>query len=269
MPGRVADRLAIVVGGGQSAGETIGNGRATAVLLAREGATVLVVDRSLALAEDTVQQITSEGGAASACEADATDESDVARMVATALDRYGRIDILHNNIGASIALGDAPADTLTEDAFDRSFAVNLKTAWLTSKHALPALRQRGGSIVNISSLAAIEAYPLLGYKSMKAAVIALTQHLAAANARYGVRVNVILPGLMNTPMAIENRVAQGTPRADVIAARNKRVPLRHTMGTAWDVAYAALFLHSDEAKFISGASLVVDGAASASFGTYD
>jgi NAD(P)-dependent dehydrogenase (short-subunit alcohol dehydrogenase family) len=104
---------------------------------------------------------------------------------------------------------------------------------------------------------------------MKAAVIALTQNLAAANARYGVRVNVILPGLMNTPMAIENRVAQGTPRAEVIAAREKRVPLRHKMGTAWDVAYAALFLHSDEAAFISGAVLVVDGAASASFGAYD
>ncbi len=245
--------MGIVVGGGQTAGETIGNGRATAVLLAREGARVLVVDRSLGLA----------------CEADVTNEADVARMVATALERYGRLDILHNNIGASIALGDAPADRLTEEAFDRSFAVNLKTAWLTSKHALPALRERSGSIVNISSLAAIEAYPLLGYKSMKAAVIALTQHLAASNARFGVRVNVILPGLMNTPMAIENRVAQGTAREDVIAARNRRVPLRHTMGTAWDVAYAALFLHSDEAKFISGASLVVDGAASASFGAYD
>ena len=190
-------------------------------------------------------------------------------MVATALERYGRLDILHNNVGASIALGDAPADSLTVEAFDRSFDVNLKTAWLTSKHALPALRERGGSIVNISSLAAIEAYPLLGYKSMKAAVVALTQHLAAANARFGVRANAILPGLMNTPMAIENRVRQGTPRADVIAMRDKRVPLRRKMGTAWDVAYAALFLHSDEAAFISGANLVVDGAASASFGAYD
>jgi len=269
MPGRVADKVAIVVGGGQQAGETIGNGRATALLLAREGARVLVVDRSLDLAEDTVKLVAEEGNSASACACDATDEASVQAMIATALERYGRLDILHNNVGASIALGDAPADRLSVEAFDRSFAVNLKTAWLTSKHALPALRERGGSIVNISSLAALEAYPLLGYKSMKAAVISLTQHLAASNARYGVRVNAILPGLMNTPMAIENRVAQGTPRADVIAARNKRVPLRHKMGTAWDVAYAALFLHSDEAGFISGASLVVDGAASASFGAYD
>jgi NAD(P)-dependent dehydrogenase (short-subunit alcohol dehydrogenase family) len=269
MPGRVADKVAVVVGGGQTPGETIGNGRATAVLLAREGARVLVVDRSFELAQGTSSQIQSEGGDASACAADATDEQAVARMIGVALERYGRIDILHNNVGASIALGDAPADTLSEAAFDRSFAVNLKTAWLASKHALPVLRERGGSIVNISSLAALEAYPLLGYKSMKAAVIALTQHMAAANARHGVRVNAILPGLMNTPMAIENRVAQGVPRADVIAARNRRVPLRGTMGTAWDVAYAALFLHSDEAAFISGASLVVDGAASACFGSYD
>ena len=269
MPGRVADKIAVVVGGGQAPGETIGNGRATAVLLAREGARVLVVDRSLASAEETVAMIHGERGQASAFAADVTDEAAVQAMIAAAVERYGRIDLLHNNVGASIALGDAPADTLTVEAFDRSFAVNLKTAWLAAKHALPVLRERGGSIVNISSLAALEAYPLLGYKSMKAAVVALTQNLAAANARYGVRVNVILPGLMNTPMAIENRVAQGIRRSDVVAARDRRVPLRHKMGSAWDVAYAALFLHSDEAAFISGAVLVVDGAASASFGSYD
>jgi NAD(P)-dependent dehydrogenase (short-subunit alcohol dehydrogenase family) len=255
---RVADKIAIVVGAGQTPGETIGNGRATAMLLAREGARVVAVDRSLALAEETVGLIQAEGGDAWPWEADATSEPSVERLIAATLERYGRIDIVHNNVGASIALGDAPADRLSVEAFDRSFAVNLKTAWLAAKHALPALRERGGSIVNISSLAALEAYPLLGYKSMKAAVIALR-----------VRVNVILPGLMNTPMAIEARVAQGPSRAEVVAMRNQRVPLRHTMGTAWDVAYAALFLHSDEASFISGASLVVDGAASASFGSYD
>jgi len=269
MAGRVEGKVAIVVGGGQMAGETIGNGRATAILLAREGARVLVVDRSLPSAEETVQLIKEQNGIAEAWQTDATSEPDVRAMIATTLARFQKIDILHNNVGASIALGDAPADQLSEEAFDKSFNVNLKSAWLTSKHALPELRKRGGSIVNISSLAALEAYPLLGYKSMKAAVISLTQHLAAANARYGVRANVILPGLMNTPMAIENRVAQGVPRDQVLAARNRRVPLLQQMGTAWDVAYAALFLHSDEARFISGASLVVDGAASASFGAYD
>ncbi len=270
MPGRVANKVALVVGGGQTPGETIGNGRATALLLAREGARVVVADRSLDSAQDTVAMIGAEDGQAFACQADVTSEDAVRELIASAVARYGTLDILHNNVGASIALGDARADAMTVEAFDRSFAVNFKSAWLTAKHALPVLRQRGGSIVNISSLAAWEAYPLVGYKTMKAAVLALTNNLAAANARYRVRVNAILPGLMNTPMAIEARVGQGVlSREEVIAARNKRVPLGHEMGTAWDVAYAALFLHSDEAKFISGAALPVDGAASASFGAYE
>lgn len=269
MPGRVQDKVAIVVGGGQTPGETIGNGRATAVLLAREGARLTVVDRSLASAEETVAMIRAEGGEAVAHQADVTDEPAVKELIAAAVARFGYVHILHNNVGASIALGDARADEMTIDAFDRSFAVNFKSAWLTAKHVLPVMRERGGSIVNISSLAAWEAYPLVGYKTMKAALLALTENLAAANARFNVRVNAILPGLMNTPMAIEARVAQGTPREAVVAARNKRVPLGRQMGTAWDVAYAALFLHSAEAGFITGASLPVDGGASASFGSYD
>jgi NAD(P)-dependent dehydrogenase (short-subunit alcohol dehydrogenase family) len=271
MPGRVAHKVAIVVGGGQTPGETIGNGRATAMLLAREGARVVVADRRVDSAQDTVDMIVGEGNEAVACEVDVTVEDSVAALIRQVTERFGTIDILHNNVGASIALGDARADLMTVEAFDRSFAVNFKSAWLAAKHALPVMRQRtSGSIVNISSLAAWEAYPLVGYKTMKAALLALTENLAAANARYGVRVNAILPGLMNTPMAIEARVAQGTlSRDEVIAMRNKRVPLLHQMGSAWDVAYAALFLHSDEAKFISGAALPVDGAAAASFGSYD
>jgi NAD(P)-dependent dehydrogenase (short-subunit alcohol dehydrogenase family) len=265
----VAGKVAIVVGGGQTPGETIGNGRATALLLAREGARVVIADRSLASAQDTVGMIEAEGGQALACEADVTSEDAVKRLMSQAVERYGTLDILHNNVGASIALGDARADEMSVEAFDRSFAVNFKSAWLTAKHVLPVMRERGGSIVNISSLAAWEAYPLVGYKTMKAAVLALTQNLAAANARYSVRVNAILPGLMNTPMAIEARVAQGTSRAEVIEARNRRVPLGHKMGTAWDVAHAALFLHSDEAGFITGALLPVDGGATASFGSYE
>ena len=260
MAGRVAGKVAIVMGGGQTPGQTVGNGRAAAIVLGREGARVAVVDRDLAAAEETVRMIRAEKGEAIALQADATREADVRRVVATAIDRFGPLDILHNNVGASIALGDAPADTLTEDAFDRSFAVNLKTAWLATKHALPEFRKRGsGSIVNISSLAAAQAYPLLGYKTMKAAMIAMTENVAAANAQYGIRVNAILPGLMNTPMAIENRVAQGRTREQVIAARDSRIPLGRKMGTGWDVAHAALFLHSDEAAFITGTVLVVDG----------
>src|SRR3954451_15972516 len=228
MAGRVAGKDAVVVAAGQTPGETIGNGRAVALLLAREGARVVAVDRDLATAEDTVAHIRSEGGEAFAHAADASDEESVRRLMATAVERYSYVHILHNNVGASIALGDARADQISVEAFDRSFAVNFKSAWLAAKHALPIMREHSsGSIVNISSLAAWEAYPLVGYKTMKAALLALTENLAAANARYGVRVNAILPGLMNTPMAIEARVAQGTSRADVIAAREKRVPLGH------------------------------------------
>jgi NAD(P)-dependent dehydrogenase (short-subunit alcohol dehydrogenase family) len=269
MAGRVAGKVAAVVGGGQTPGETIGNGRATAILLAREGARVVVADRDLASAQDTVDLIRGEDGEAAAEQVDATDESSVKSLIGEVVKRYGSLDILHNNVGASIALGDAVATDMTEDAFDRSFAVNLKSHWLACKHAIPIMRgQGGGSIVNISSLAALEAYPYVGYKTMKTALLALTQNLASAHADAGVRVNAILPGLMDTPMAIEARVAQGTPRDEVMAMRNARVPLGHRMGTAWDVAYAALFLHSDEARFISGIWLPVDGAAWASQGKY-
>jgi NAD(P)-dependent dehydrogenase (short-subunit alcohol dehydrogenase family) len=264
---RVEGKAALVVGGGQTKGETIGNGRATALLLAREGARVMVADRHLDSAQETVDMILGEGGQAWAAEADVTAATDVQRLVAAALERFGRLDILHNNVGASLALGDAPAVELTESAFQRSFEVNLKGTWLTCKHALPALRQREGSIVNIASMAARNAYPLVGYKTTKAAVVALTENLAAANARYGVRANAILPGLMNTPMAIEARVAQGTSREEVIASRDRRVPLRRRMGTGWDVAYAALYLHSDEAAFVTGVALAVDGGEGVSWGS--
>jgi len=267
MSKRVEGKAAIVVGGGQTRGQTVGNGRATAIVLGREGAEVCVVDRALASAQETADMIRAEGGKAWAFEADVTREADVKRLVAEARQRFGRLDILHNNVGASLALGDASATELTEEAYDRSLAVNLKATWLTCKHALPALRERNGSIVNIASMAAWNAYPLVGYKTTKAAVVALTENLAAHNARYGVRANSILPGLMNTPMAIESRVAAGTPREDVIAARDRRVPLGRRMGTGWDVAYAALYLHSDEAAFITGVSLAVDGGESVCWGS--
>jgi NAD(P)-dependent dehydrogenase (short-subunit alcohol dehydrogenase family) len=267
MAKRVDGKAAIVVGGGQTRGETVGNGRATAIVLAREGARVIVADRHLESARDTVDMIVGEGGQAWPFEADITSEDAARCLVAAALERLGRIDILHNNVGASLALGDAPATELTVEAFQRSFDVNLKGMWLVCKHALTALRETGGSIVNIASMAARNAYPLVGYKTTKAAVVALTENLAAANARYGVRANSILPGLMNTPMAIEARVAQGTSREEVIASRDRRVPLRRRMGTGWDVAYAALFLHSDEASFVTGVSLAVDGGEGVSWGS--
>lgn len=260
MGNRVAGKVAIVVGGGQTPGQTIGNGRATAIVLAREGARVLVADINLASAEETVRMIRDEDGEAEACMVDVTDEASVRAMVATALDRFGRIDILHNNVGGSYSLGDAPVTEITLEAYDRSLAVNLKSMLLTCKHSLPHLRETRGSIVNISSMAARHEHPLVGYKTTKAAVIALTENVAAANARYGVRCNAILPGKINTPMAIEPRIgAFGRSREEIVAARDRMIPLGGKMGTGWDVAYAALFLHSDEARFITGISLPVDG----------
>lgn len=263
MGDRVRDKVAVVFGAGQTPGETIGNGRATAVVLAREGAKVLVVDRDAKSAEDTVALIREEGGEASPFVADVVSEQQVKSAIDACTAAYGRIDILHNNVGASLALGDAPATDLEAEAFDRLVSVNLRGMWFACKHAIPVMRsQESGSIVNISSMAVRHAYPYLGYKATKAAVIALTENIAGANARYGIRANTILPGLMNTPMAIEPRVAAGTPREQVIADRNRQVPLGRKMGTGWDIAYAALFLHSDEAKFITGVSLPVDGGSS-------
>jgi len=257
--GRVDGKVAVIVGGGQTPGQTVGNGRATAIVLAREGAKVVVMDRDLASAQDTVDMIKAEGGEATALQADATSEEDIAGLMNAVVMLHGRIDILHNNVGASITLGDAPVTEITEEAFDRSINVNLKSMWLTCKHALPHMRQNGGgSIVNISSMAARHEYPRVGYKITKAAVIALTENVAAANARYGVRCNAIMPGKINTPMAVEARVGTGRERDEVIATRDKMVPLGK-MGTGWDIANAALFLHSSEAAFITGASLVVDG----------
>ena len=269
MPGRVENKIAIVIGAGQTPGDTIGNGRATAILLAREGAKVVVADQDLISGQETVYMIIAEGNEAIFELVDAVSEESVRILVNRIKKNYGTIDILHNNVGASLALGDAVAVDLTEEAFDRSFAVNLKSHWMACKHVIPIMREQGGgSIVNISSLAVLEGYPYLGYKTMKTAIIAMTQNLAMAHADAAIRVNAILPGLMNTPMAIEARVAAGTPREQVIASRNARVPLGNRMGTAWDVAYAALFLHSDEAQFISGIWLPVDGASWASQGRY-
>lgn len=260
---RVKGKVALIFGAGQTPGETIGNGRASALVLAREGASVMAIDRDLESARETVRLIEQEGGNGAPFRADVTDEDAVAAAVHACRDRFGRVDILHNNVGASLALGDAPATELEAGAFDRIVAVNLRGMWLACKHVLPTMREQGsGSIVNISSMAVRHAYPYVGYKTTKAAVIALTENIASANARYNIRANAILPGLMNTPMAIEPRVAAGTPREEVIAERDRRVPLGRKMGTGWDIAYAALFLHSDEARFITGVSLPVDGGTS-------
>ena len=261
---RLKDKIAIVVGAGQSPGEGVGNGRATALTFAREGARVLCVDHNLASAEETVDMIRKGQGTAFPFKADVSKETDIKAFVADAHQRWGRIDVLHNNVGVSISGGDAELLDITEQAFDRCVAINLKSCILACKAVIPIMRaQKSGAIVNISSMAAITTYPYVAYKATKTAMIAFTEQLAYQNAAHGIRANVILPGLMNTPMAVDTRAREfNKSRAQVEAERDAKVPLRRKMGTGWDVANAALFLASDEAGFITGVTLPVDGGAS-------
>ncbi len=256
---RFERRVAVVVGGGQTPGDRIGNGRAISLLLAREGAQVLVVDRDPDSAQETVDLILDAGGAASAHGADITSEDDCRSITEVAVERHGRIDVLVNNVG--IGTGDAGALRLTEASWDLIHDVNLKGPWMTCKHALPVIAEGGGgAVVNVSSIASVCATGFLAYKTSKAGLNALTHQLAMSGAKRGVRVNAVLPGLMDTPMAIETMtVATGIDRDELRAARDAMVPLGRKMGTAWDVANAVAFLASDEAGFITGVLLPVDG----------
>ena len=264
---RLEGKTAIVIGAGQSPGEGMGNGRATVLRFAQEGAKIMAVDRELRSAEETVSMI-KQGGECIAFEADVTKEATLAAVAAAAEKRWGRIDILHYNVGVSIAGGDAPLLDFTEDAFDRISAINLRGAIMACKHVVPIMRrQRAGVITMISSLAALENYPFVAYKATKAAMIAFVKQVAIQNAEFGIRANVILPGLIDTPMAVDTRArVSGKSRAQVVAERDARVPLRRKMGTAWDVANAALFLASDEANFITGVELLVDGGGALNVG---
>lgn len=266
MSDRLEGKIAVVVGAGQTPGDTMGNGRATAILFAREGARVIAVDRDLDSAQSTVSEIEAEKGHALAFEADATRERDCEALVAFALEHCGRIDVLHNNVG--IGGGDSGPAHVSEAAWDRIIAVNLKSVVLPCKHVLPVMRkQAGGVITNISSIAAVCSTGIVAYKASKAGVTAYTQSLAIGNAKYGIRANVIMPGLIETPMAIEGiSKALGVPKDELVRRRDAQVPLGAKMGTAWDVAHAALFLASDEARFITGVALPVDGGQSARIG---
>lgn len=263
---RLKDKVAIVVGAGQTPGDTIGNGRATAILFAREGARVVVVDCDLESALETQALIEAEGGTCFSTRADVTHEEDCQSFVRAAVEAYGRVDVLHNNVG--IGAGDDEILSLTEDSWDKIMSVNLKGMFLSSRSVLPVMReQRSGSIINISSIAAVCSTTIVAYKTSKAGVNALTHQIALENAKYNIRANAIMPGLMNTPMAIEGiSKSRGVQKEDLIRQRDASVPLGGKMGTAWDVAYAALFLASDEAKFITGVMLPVDGGQSARIG---
>ena len=263
---RLVGRVAVVVGAGQTPGSTIGNGRATAILLARDGATVLAVDRDLGSAAETVAMIEAEGGTAAALQADITSEDDCRAIAEGVIQRFGRIDVLVNNVG--IGTGDTGATKLTEESWDLIHDVNLKGMWLTCKHVLPLLRAQGsGSVVNISSVAAVCSVGFLAYKTSKAGVNALTHQLAMTSAKRGVRVNAIMPGLMDTPMAIEGiSQAAGVDPDELRRQRDAVVPLGAKMGTAWDVAEAVLYLASDRSRFVTGVILPVDGGQQARVG---
>ncbi len=261
---RMKNKTVLLIGAGQSPGEGTGNGRASALLYAREGARVMAADVSLEAAEATVGMIVAEGGEARAVAADVRSEASLKKAVDATIAAWGRVDVLHYNVGVSLAGGDRPPLEITEEAFDNVNAINLRGYVMAVKHVLPAMRERrDGVIVAISSIAALSAsYPYVAYKASKAAMIAYTEQIARQNAGLGIRANVVLPGLMDTPMAVDTRAREwGKPREEIAAERDAKVPLRHKMGTAWDIANACLFLASDEAGFITGVALPVDGGA--------
>jgi NAD(P)-dependent dehydrogenase (short-subunit alcohol dehydrogenase family) len=250
MGDRLAGKVAIVTGAG-AAGDGIGNGRAAAIVFAREGAKVLLVDRTLGLAEATRVMIAAEGGESAAFEADVTRSGDCRAMVAAAVAQWGKLDILQNNVGIGLA-GRVP--DVDEAAWERLMRVNVTSMMLAAKHAVPAMvASGGGAIVNISSIAALRPRGLTPYATSKGAVEALTRGLAADHARDGIRVNCIEPGPVFTPMVYVAGMS------DEIRERRRKASPLGIEGTGWDIGYASLFLVSDEARYITGVVLPVDG----------
>lgn len=257
-------KVAFISGAG-SVGEGWGNGKATAVLLARQGATIYGTDITLAAAEETRRLIAAEGGTAHAAAVDMTKAAEVEAAVADCLARFGRIDILINNVG-----GSAPGDpvSMSEEVWDAQLDLNLKTAFLCCKHVIPVMeRQGGGAIVNLSSIAGVRILPdrpHVAYTTTKLGILGFSRSIAVTYAKKAIRCNTVIPGLMHTPL-VETRLAKqvaGGDAAALIASRNAQVPTGK-MGDAWDVAQAVLFLVSDEARYVTAAEIAVDGGLSA------
>jgi NAD(P)-dependent dehydrogenase (short-subunit alcohol dehydrogenase family) len=260
--GRMAGKVALVFGAGSSghgeADAAWSNGAAAAAVYAREGAWVVSVDLVMAAAEATRDLIVQAGGEAIACAADVTNAADVAAVVARTLEVYGSIDVLHNNVGVTMMGG---PEELSEAAWKRSFDLNVTGVFLACKHVLPVMVAQGsGAIVNISSAAAvtINEYPYAAYSTAKAGLNHFTRAMALQYAAKGIRVNAVMPGIMDTPLIYKQIAGQYSDVAEMVRARDARSPTGK-MGTAWDVAYAALFLASDEAKYVNGVCLAVDG----------
>lgn len=267
MADRMKDKVALVSGAG-SVGPGWGNGKAISVLFAREGAAIFGVDINIDAARETQRIVEEEeGGVFDAHAADVASGDQVADMVSACIDRFGRIDVLVNNVG--IAKVGGPVD-LDEAEWDRVMDINLKSVFLTSKHVLPVMEaQGGGSIVNISSIAAMRwtGVPYATYYASKGGMLSLTRGIALQYAKAGIRANCVLPGLMNTPMVHAGLTGAYGKEGDVenlIKVREAQCPMGH-MGDAWDVANATLFLATDDAKYVTAAELVVDGGITAKY----
>jgi NAD(P)-dependent dehydrogenase (short-subunit alcohol dehydrogenase family) len=261
MADRLKNRVALVFGAGSS-GPGWGNGKATAVEFAREGAKVIAVDVNEAAAEETCSLIVQEGGNCMALTADVTNSESVKRAVNATMQQYGRIDILHNNVGVTQMGG--PVE-LTEADWHRAIDLNLTSVYLTCQNVLPIMCQQGGGvIINISSLAAIRytGYPYFAYYAAKAGVNQATIAIALQYAAQGIRANAIMPGFIDTPLIHSQIVGQYASTDEMIHERNRLVPMGR-MGTAWDIAKAAVFIASDEAQYITGVCLPIDGGVSA------
>jgi len=258
---RLQDRVALVFGAG-SVGPGWGNGKASAVAYSREGAITVCVDVDKGAAMETVALIAGEGGRAEAHACDVTSGGQIEALVAATVARHGRIDILHNNVGHAKMGG--PPD-LSEEEWQRELDLNVTGAFLACKHVIPVMqRQKKGVITNISSIAAIRytGYPYASYYASKGAVNQFTVGLAAQYAREGIRANAIMPGMMDTPLIYQQISGQYASPEDMVRARHEATPMGR-MGTGWDIAHAAVFLATDEAGYISGVCLPVDGALTA------
>jgi NAD(P)-dependent dehydrogenase (short-subunit alcohol dehydrogenase family) len=252
--GRVEGKVAIVTGAGSTPGPGVGTGKATAVVLAREGASVLLVDLHPERAEETLQMISGEGGKAQVFAADVTRAAGCEAMVRAAVDAFGTVDVLVNNVGLA-QLGTV-VDT-TEEAWDRALDVNLRSAFLASKYAVPVMAANGaGSIVNIASISALRGDGTVAYSAAKGGLIAMTVDMAYSHGRQGIRANAIAPGHITTPMVAS--VSAPGARAEFMNTMRAEAGLLGTPGTGWDVAWAAAFLASDEARWITGAVLPVE-----------